>query len=70
MGLTERTMPKEHIEIIDGKEFKVTVLPKDRRTEPARAKKRALWNRLTSAQKKRYLEEKRAKAKMKRRRRK
>jgi hypothetical protein len=60
---------KERIEIIDGREYKVTTLPSDPRLQPARTKKRQLWNSLSAKQKKRYLAEKRAAARKKRKRR-
>jgi hypothetical protein len=57
-------------EIIEGKEFRITVLPPDTRLQPARTRKRALWNTLSSAQKKQYLEAKRRATKKRRRRKK
>lgn len=54
-------------EIIDGREYTIVSLPSDQRLQPARTKKRQLWNRLTARQKKQYLAQKRAAARAKRR---
>ena len=46
-----RRWPAQRIEIIDGREYTVTTLPKDSRLTPSQARKRAPWTRLTPNQK-------------------
>lgn len=43
-------MAREHVEIIDGREYTVTKLPQDWRLTPSQARRRALWTRLTASQ--------------------
>jgi hypothetical protein len=43
--------PRERVEIIDGREYTARRLPRDWRLSPSQARKRALWNRLTTGQK-------------------
>lgn len=63
------SMPKAvRTEVIEGKEFRVVALPPDVRLQPARAKKRTLWNSLSSVEKKAFLEAKRREAQKKRKR--
>jgi len=44
-------MSRQHVEIIDGRGYTVTRLPQDRRLMPSHARKRALWDGLSPAQK-------------------
>ncbi len=44
-------VPRQHVEIIDGREYVVTTLPQDWRLTPSQARKRVLLNRLTPHQK-------------------
>ena len=60
---------KQRIEIRDGQEFTVTVLPQDRRLAPSAGKKRAHWAALTAQEKKAHLRRVRAVAAKKRRKR-
>ena len=61
---------KEHIELIDGREFKVTTLPRDTRLQPARTRKRQLFNSLSGVEKRNIINEsKKAAAKKRKRRR-
>ncbi len=36
-------MSRQHVEVIDGREYTVTRLPQDWRLTPSQAHKRALW---------------------------
>lgn len=59
---------KQHIEVIDGVEYVVTRLPSDPRLQPARARKRALWNALTATEQEKIIRDRIRRAKRKRRR--
>lgn len=61
---------KERIEVRDGREFTVTVLPKDRRLGPKATRDRAFWNALTYEQKAAAIRKRKAAAAKKRRRKK
>jgi hypothetical protein len=58
------------VEVIGGKEYVVTTLPKDPKLYPSAARERALWNRLTPGQKAAHIRTRKGKAKRRRRRRK
>jgi hypothetical protein len=55
-------------EIIDGKEYVVTTLPKDWRLTPSEGRKRAFWNKLTPGQKAAHIRKRKQTARRKRRR--
>lgn len=57
----------EKIEIIDGKEYVVKVLPSDKRLQPAQVKKRQLFQSMSSGEKFKYFKEVKRKAKKNRR---
>ena len=58
-------MSRQHIAIIDGREYTVTTLPQDWRLTPSQARKRALWDRLTAGQKAAEIRKRRRKRKKK-----
>ena len=60
-------MSRQRTEIIDGREYVVTTLPQDWRLTPSQARKRALWNRLTAAQKAAQIRKRKRQRKRKRR---
>jgi hypothetical protein len=59
-------MKKTRIEIIDGVEYEVTVLPDDYRLQPGQVKKRQLFQSMSSQEKKRFFREKREAARERR----
>jgi hypothetical protein len=63
-------MARQRVEIIDGKEFTVTLLPQDGRLKPSQARKRALWAALTPHQKAAEIAKRKRNAKRRRRQRK
>ena len=60
---------KQRIEIRDGKEFVVTTLPSDPRLQPAATRKRALFAALSGTENQRFIRERMAASKKRKRRR-
>jgi hypothetical protein len=60
---------KQRIEVIDGREYVVTTLPKDKRLSPSQAKKRQLFQALSTAEKQAYISGRIRAAKRRKRRR-
>jgi hypothetical protein len=63
-------MARQWTEARDGHSFTVTRLPQDPRLQPAAARKRVLWQRLTAPQKAAYIAERERKHRRRRRKRK
>ena len=61
-------MARQHIEVIDGKEFVVTKLPQDPRLTPSATKKRQLFSAFSHHEKAEAIRAKKRAAKLKRKR--